>query len=115
VAAGHELGDLDTRRVGFDRDILVAVGARGDRVLGVPARRLERATAVRAGLRERLGPQREVALRVAVAAVEGFAVPAAPLRELTLTTLGAADADALLDVDDALARGVVMAAVEGPE
>src|SRR5919112_2333553 len=75
----------------------------------------EQAAAVRAGLGQRGLPEGEVAVRVAVAAVEGLAALGPLGDDLALPALGAGPVRLLAQVLDAAALGVVGAAQERPE
>src|SRR4029450_2557729 len=73
------------------------------------------AAAVRAGLGQRRLPEGEVAVRVAVAAVEGLAALGPLGDDLALAALGTGAARLLAQVLAALALGIVRAAQERPE
>src|SRR5215218_7238646 len=75
----------------------------------------EQAAAARAGLGQRRLPQGEVAVRVAVAAVEGLAALGPLGDDLALAALGTGPVRLLAQVLDAAALGVVRAAQERPE
>src|SRR5215212_8581479 len=75
----------------------------------------EQAAAVRAGLGQRRLPEGEVAVGVAVAAVEGLAALGPLGDDLALAALGTDAVRLLAQVLDALALGVVGAAQERPE
>src|SRR4029453_28600 len=75
----------------------------------------EEAAAARAGLGQRRLPEGEVAVGVAVAAIEGLAALGPLGDDLALAALGAGPVRLLAQVLDALALGVVGAAQERPE